>query len=81
MPGNPKGSTWRSTPRAKRNRKELSVTLSDEERVELEAIAKDAGEAPLSRVVAAAIAVLGAAAPATRRRAVAEAVASASRRK
>lgn len=73
VPGNPKGSAWSSTPRAKRHRKELSVTLSDEEREALEAIAKRAGGAPLSRVVAAAIAVLAKESPGSQQKAVNEA--------
>lgn len=49
------GSKWDSTPREKRKRKPLSVTLSDAERAMLEAFARDCGKLRLSRVVAAAI--------------------------
>ena len=36
MGGNPKDSEWRSTPREKRHRGELSVTISKEAREKLE---------------------------------------------
>lgn len=49
--GNPKGSPWRSTPRAARRRKPLSVTLSNEERAALEAYATARG-LTLSQAVA-----------------------------
>lgn len=51
MPGNPKDSPWRSTPRSKRKRKPLAITLSDDARLRLDALAlKDAleNEAPVS---------------------------------
>lgn len=44
MAGNPIDSKWRATPRALRNRKPLSVTLSDEAREKLETLARTAGE-------------------------------------
>lgn len=56
----PKGSPWFATPRRKRKRKPLSVTLSDEERAALERIARESGEKKLSRVVATAIVILAA---------------------
>jgi hypothetical protein len=40
MPGNPKDSEWYSTPRGKRVRKGIEVTLSDEARDRLERMAK-----------------------------------------
>lgn len=40
---NPPDSKWFATPRAARNRKPLSVTLSDEARAKLEALAEAHG--------------------------------------
>lgn len=48
-------SPWSSTPRRKRKRKPLSVTLSDRERELLEMLAHECGPTALSRLVAAAI--------------------------
>jgi len=42
MAGNPVDSKWRATPRALRNRKPLSVTLSDGARAKLERLAAKA---------------------------------------
>ena len=39
--GNPKGSPWRSTPRDKRHRKPITLTLSDEARERLDELAPD----------------------------------------
>ena len=39
MPGNPKGSKWRSTPRVARKRKGIEVMLSDEARARLDLLA------------------------------------------
>ena len=50
MTGNPKASPWYSTPKAKRKRKGLEVTLSDEAREKLERLAARRGES-MSRVV------------------------------
>lgn len=44
MAGNPKSSEWYSTPRDRRARKGVEVTLSDEARARLDAIAKKRGE-------------------------------------
>jgi hypothetical protein len=40
MAGNPKGSEWSITPQAARKRKLVTVTLSDEARAKLKALAK-----------------------------------------
>lgn len=54
MTSNPKSSPWYSTPKAKRRRKGLEVTLSDEARARLEALA-DAEGVSLSAMVEALI--------------------------
>ena len=41
MPGNPKDSPWRSTPRARRKRKGIEIMLSDEARTRLDRLAPD----------------------------------------
>jgi predicted transcriptional regulator len=54
MAGNPKTSAWYSTPQAKRKRKGLEVTLSDEAREKLDALAA-AWSMPRSQVVEALV--------------------------
>ena len=39
MTGNPRSSPWRNTPRAKRRRRPIEITLSDEARAALDALA------------------------------------------
>lgn len=56
MPGNPKGSKWRSTPQAARKRKTVLVTLSDEARARLVALAgmDDTKSAVVERLISEA---------------------------
>lgn len=54
VPGNPKDSKWRSTPQDARNRKIVAITLSDEARERLKALAKARGT-HMSTVVEALI--------------------------
>jgi hypothetical protein len=43
-PGNPVDSPWYSTPKDARNRKPIGITLSDEGRAALDALAEERGE-------------------------------------
>ncbi len=54
MTGNPKASAWYSTPNAKRRRKGVEVTLSDEARAKLKRLARKRGTS-MSGVVEALI--------------------------
>lgn len=56
VPNEP-GSPWFSTPQALRHRKQLCITLSDEERKEIERVAGKYS-VPLSRAIVAAFALL-----------------------
>jgi len=65
---------WASTPNAKRHRKPIEVTLSDDEQARMRGIASENGDLPLSRVVAAGIFVLSEMPKGERTAAIAESV-------
>ena len=55
MTGNPKASPWYNTPRAKRRRRTLEITLSDEARAKLDRLARDEYEGNRSAAVEALV--------------------------